>query len=69
MALARAGTDDAYRDFDPRGPAGPTAFWKLTDRLTNGRDEHADHVSRFMMASGSQVVESDYDAYYYSSDD
>lgn len=20
-----------YRDYDPHGPAGPTAFWKLSD--------------------------------------
>ncbi|KAI1381916.1 hypothetical protein F4677DRAFT_9300 [Hypoxylon crocopeplum] len=22
------------KDFDPRGPAGPTAFWKISDRIT-----------------------------------
>lgn len=21
------------RDFDPRGPAGPTAFWKVSDKV------------------------------------
>lgn len=36
---------------------------KLTDRLTNGRDEHADHFSRFMTASGNQVDESDSEDY------
>ena len=36
---------------------------KLTDRLTNGRAGHADHISRFMMVSGNQVDESDSDDY------
>lgn len=26
--------NNATRDFDPRGPAGPTAFWKVSDRVT-----------------------------------
>jgi hypothetical protein len=24
------------KDFDPHGPAGPTAFWKISDRVEEG---------------------------------
>jgi hypothetical protein len=26
------------RDYDPRGPAGPTAFWKISDRISQGSE-------------------------------
>ncbi|KAI0834050.1 hypothetical protein F5Y06DRAFT_279715 [Hypoxylon sp. FL0890] len=29
------------KDFDPRGPAGPTAFWKVSDRVTESGDAQA----------------------------
>ena len=35
------------KDFDPEGPAGPTAFWKLTDDLpptTDPRNGHGFHA-------------------------
>ncbi|KAH8750559.1 F-box domain-containing protein [Diaporthe sp. PMI_573] len=28
------------KDYDPSGPVGPTAFWKLSDRHPGSRDEH-----------------------------
>jgi hypothetical protein len=37
------------KDFDPHGPAGPTAFWKICDRsaededLSDSEDEHMGH--------------------------
>ena len=27
------------KDFDPRGPAGPTAFWKISDDIVEDRDD------------------------------
>jgi hypothetical protein len=27
------------RDFDPHGPAGPTAFWKISDKIDKDEDE------------------------------
>lgn len=29
----------AYRDYDPRGPAGPTAFWKISDKTSQGAEK------------------------------
>lgn len=26
-------TDQIYRDLSPQGPAGPSAFWKLSDEI------------------------------------
>lgn len=36
----------ATRDHDPRGPAGPSAFWKLSDEIdtwANGENSAADN--------------------------
>lgn len=27
---------DCFRDFNPQGPCGPTAFWKISDRESTG---------------------------------
>lgn len=27
------------RDYDPSGPVGPTAFWKISDRQPGSRDD------------------------------
>ncbi|KAI0132050.1 hypothetical protein BJ170DRAFT_229096 [Xylariales sp. AK1849] len=35
------------KDFDPRGPAGPTAFWKISDRVTHGSNEPRVFLSEF----------------------
>jgi hypothetical protein len=29
------------RDYDVHGPAGPTAFWKLSDEITEDKTEPA----------------------------
>jgi hypothetical protein len=37
------------KDFDPHGPAGPTAFWKICDRtvgdddVSDSEEEHVGH--------------------------
>lgn len=31
-------TDGLIRDFDQHGPAGPTAFWKVTDDLAEEKN-------------------------------
>jgi hypothetical protein len=28
---------DGSRDFNPQGPCGPTAFWKISDRESTGQ--------------------------------
>jgi hypothetical protein len=32
------------KDFDPHGPAGPTAFWKVGDENLADDDEDEDHA-------------------------
>lgn len=32
MTFTRQLNIGALRDYDPRGPAGPTAFWKISDK-------------------------------------
>lgn len=32
--LLNGSSSKKSRDFDPRGPAGPTAFWKVSDKVT-----------------------------------
>lgn len=27
------------KDFDPHGPAGPTAFWKISDRISESNED------------------------------
>lgn len=31
--ILNSDTDYHFRDYDLHGPAGPTAFWKVTDEL------------------------------------
>lgn len=33
------------KDFDPHGPAGPTAFWKVSDTHLDSDDEEDDEVA------------------------
>lgn len=36
----RAHTPRIDRDYDPRGPTGPTAFWKISDKVSDGSNDH-----------------------------
>ncbi|RYO77957.1 hypothetical protein DL764_010161 [Monosporascus ibericus] len=40
----------SYRDFDPRGPAGPNAFWKISDK------GHRDDPDRVVMADFMRTI-------------
>jgi hypothetical protein len=39
---------NAYRDYDIHGPAGPTAFWKLSDEIMEDKPR--------ILSEGIQVV-------------
>lgn len=39
MRLLLTGADLHCRDYDPSGPVGPTAFWKISDRQPGSRDD------------------------------
>lgn len=44
-----------HRDFDPRGPAGPTAFWKVSDtvlRRDGGKNPNRSRMGDFMSIVG-----------------
>lgn len=32
------------KDFDPHGPAGPTAFWKISDQNFSDDDEEEEEI-------------------------
>lgn len=39
VRLFVAVADLPCRDYDPSGPVGPTAFWKISDRQPGSRDD------------------------------
>ena len=53
----------SIRDFDIHGPAGPTAFWKLTDEVIEDEEPRADARHRVMLRLlGLEYEEEDTDS-------
>ncbi|KAI1877032.1 uncharacterized protein JN550_001104 [Neoarthrinium moseri] len=46
------------KDYDPRGPAGPTAFWKTSDKVTHGSHEHQAFLDEYQEI---ELADADYD--------
>lgn len=46
------------RDFDPRGPAGPTAFWKVSDKVSEAGGYSA-IMQDFLPPIDEHIAESD----------
>ncbi|KAK8079754.1 f-box domain-containing protein [Apiospora hydei] len=53
------------RDFDPRGPTGPTAFWKISERSSG----HAAKQRDLLYPGGVFTDNPNYDPDYESADD
>ncbi|KAK8028941.1 hypothetical protein PG991_005997 [Apiospora marii] len=53
------------KDFDPRGPTGPTAFWKISERSSGQTENQRD----LLYAGGVLTDNPNYDPDYDSSDD
>jgi len=57
------------RDYDPHGPCGPTAFWKISDREPRS-DDHQVELNDFLpLVDGYEQDPEQDDGYIYDSDD
>ncbi|KAH8681249.1 F-box domain-containing protein [Xylariales sp. PMI_506] len=45
------------KDYDPRGPAGPSAFWKISDKISSGPNEHHAFLHQY---SDIEIIDGDY---------
>lgn len=53
-----ADATNSNRDFDPHGPVGPTAFWKVSDKILESREE-VEALARADPAIPSWAVDDD----------
>ncbi|KAJ1331749.1 F-box-like domain-containing protein [Microdochium nivale] len=47
------------RDYDPRGPVGPTAFWKISDRIAASNHEQRVMLNDFLPVLDAVAMEDD----------
>ena len=57
--------DSPGRDFEPEGPAGPTAYWKITDEVDDDKSRH----DQLLAAQYSGLDSSDDDDAVHEDDD
>ena len=47
------------KDYDPHGPCGPTAFWKISDRESKSEDVAVNYQDFLPLLDGGEI--DDYD--------